>query len=887
MKSNRSSPIWPYLAVLACLFAVCVLAPRGWQRLARNESVDVFLQDNQPKLSGRLRWNQRPAKPAPALVADDQQQRDQQQHSELDTIERAPANAAASNSPARIVTTSQAVDSPSEPQPNELEHDIASANRPARQTDSEGGAPRPVKNPWSLFRTAATRTVPTRTAPARDAAQPPKPISVAERLPTPTAEASDEPETTHRAPAVALQEASAGSTETIRFPRPEPLLAELTAISHEPRASEWAATVARLLGEVCDDPASTSRPTTVALDDLRLVAQQGEALAASIPDPRLASQVLRAQYALSRRVDIWQRIASLSARSPVEASESTPERMPVALEAVESLTRAQREGTAWREYLQLPRLRHLIGRDNNSSPDERRKIAKSVLARLSNVRLSRDQKRFVDDRALADFRSELQHWAAEPVDKQELLVDLERYERTGTALDAHRLASNCRWLCWSGDAESQQLGSQLEEHYRNANVRLAVSQSFLSRFLPQPGTIVAPVRDTIAGAQVEGQSTTYTKLALLMIPDPNKLRLGIEAHGNVQSNTAATSGPATFHSSGESQFVARKLLLFGPRGLNVFPAMSAAESTRQQLVAMETDFDRVPLLDSVVRNIARSEYDATQDAARSEVEQKIAARARTQFDSEIEPKLAQAVQKFNDRVRSPLDRLGLEPQLLAASTSEDRAVLRLRLAGQEQLAAFTPRPRAPSDSLVSLQVHQSALNNALERLELDGRTFTLPELFEHLGQKMGKQQVELPEDLPKNVSVTFAAHDAVRLNCDNGQIEVRISIADLSERRKHWKNFVVRTHYRPDTSSLETRFVRSGGIFLEGESLKGKAQFALRSVFSKVLSPSRHWGLIEPKLAADPRMSDVEITQFDVDKGWIGIAYAARRQPQPVAGRVK
>jgi hypothetical protein len=176
----------------------------------------------------------------------------------------------------------------------------------------------------------------------------------------------------------------------------------------------------------------------------------------------------------------------------------------------------------------------------------------------------------------------------------------------------------------------------------------------------------------------------------------------------------------------------------------------------------------------------------------------------------------------------------------------------------------------------------------LERLELDGRTFTLPELFEHLGQKMGKQQVDLPDDLPKSVSLTFAAHDAIRLNCDDGQIEVRISLADLTERRKHWKNFVVRTYYRPDNSSLETRFVRSGGIFLEGESLKGKTQFALRSVFSKVLSPSRHWGLIEPKMAADPRMSDVEITQFEVDKGWIGIAYAARRQPAtPVASRVK
>ena len=119
-------------------------------------------------------------------------------------------------------------------------------------------------------------------------------------------------------------------------------------------------------------------------------------------------------------------------------------------------------------------------------------------------------------------------------------------------------------MCWSPDADSQQLGTRLEEHYRNANIRLAVSQSFLNRFLPQPGA-TPPVRDTIAGAEVEGQSTTYTRLALLLIPDRNRLRMGIEAHGTVQSNTAATSGPATFHSTGESQFVARKLLLWDPQ----------------------------------------------------------------------------------------------------------------------------------------------------------------------------------------------------------------------------------------------------------------------------------------------------------------------------------
>lgn len=60
MKSNHKSPIWPYLAVLACLFAVCVLAPRGWQQLARTESIDAHLDAHAPHISDRTRRWQTP-----------------------------------------------------------------------------------------------------------------------------------------------------------------------------------------------------------------------------------------------------------------------------------------------------------------------------------------------------------------------------------------------------------------------------------------------------------------------------------------------------------------------------------------------------------------------------------------------------------------------------------------------------------------------------------------------------------------------------------------------------------------------------------------------------------------------------------------------------------
>ena len=131
-------------------------------------------------------------------------------------------------------------------------------------------------------------------------------------------------------------------------------------------------------------------------------------------------------------------------------------------------------------------------------------------------------------------------------------------------------------------------------------------------------------------------------------------------------------------------------------------------------------------------------------------------------------------------------------------------------------------------------------------------------------------------DLPEDVVVTFAHEDPVRVSCHEGRVQVRIAFAELSDGQRRWRNFAVYTHYRPDTSSLDIHFVRDGTIFLEGESLKGRPQVTLRTIFSKVLSAQRGWGLLSPEFATDPRLEDVTISQFTVDEGWIGLAYAPR-----------
>ena len=63
----------------------------------------------------------------------------------------------------------------------------------------------------------------------------------------------------------------------------------------------------------------------------------------------------------------------------------------------------------------------------------------------------------------------------------------------------------------------------------------------------------------------------------------------------------------------------------------------------------------------------------------------------------------------------------IDPTSIGMETSADRLTMRLRLAADHQLGAHTPRPRAPSDSLASFQIHESAFNNLVSQLDLNGR----------------------------------------------------------------------------------------------------------------------------------------------------------------------
>jgi hypothetical protein len=271
-----------------------------------------------------------------------------------------------------------------------------------------------------------------------------------------------------------------------------------------------------------------------------------------------------------------------------------------------------------------------------------------------------------------------------------LLAQIERYESDGLTSDARRLAGIRRELLASPEPDEKELARRLNLHYRNANLRIAVSAALVDRMLPEQKPSNEAVNETILGNPVSGNSTTAVKLSVQLIPDQHAWRLNLVASGTVDSHTRTTHGPVTFLNCGAATYEVRKLVVVDSHGLTVAPAVANADNS-SELEGLYTSFDSVPLLRYMVRNYAKSQEQQQQAQADYEAQQKVAAKSMERVDSQTNPRLTEAQEKFNRNWVAPLRKLALDPAALAMETTASRLSLRSRLAGDDQLGAHTGR----------------------------------------------------------------------------------------------------------------------------------------------------------------------------------------------------
>ena len=462
------------------------------------------------------------------------------------------------------------------------------------------------------------------------------------------------------------------------------------------------------------------------------------------------------------------------------------------------------------------------------------------------------------------------------VDLYSLSDDIESYERIRAPRIARTIIERQRQLAESEVVQERELANRIEQSYRNANIRVALSGELLNRFVPAPQPEMSMVRDRIAGTPVRGQSRTIAENRVKLNPDESRWRLGLESDGTVNSETVADGGQAKVLTHGTTQFTAEKPITVDPNGVCVGRSAAAA-STCNQLVGVKTNYDWVPIISEVVRKKAIEEYHRKQPRARAEVEYKVARRVESQLDSRGDDAVSRVEKQVRDRFLGPIDRAGVELTPIEFSTTDKRIVARLRVAGKDQLAGHTPRPRAPADSLASLQVHESAFTNAALTLGLDDKTYTAPELQEMLRSKLPRLSESTPIEVKEDTVFKFADQDAVRFRVAKDRLEIILNMAQVEFEGETVRNFRVHAYYKPDIDGLEADFVRDGALGIEGRLRTGD-RARMHGVFNKVLTEDRRLPVVQLTDPNDVRLAGLMITQLVLEDGWIGLAVGPATQ---------
>ncbi|MDZ4778925.1 MAG: hypothetical protein SGJ19_01575 [Planctomycetia bacterium] len=665
--------------------------------------------------------------------------------------------------------------------------------------------------------------------------------------------------------------------------QPTALLDRLNALASECECGPWALSAAEAVEAFAN---ANPRDLDAAAPALAAVWQrlfEGEALAEEQSRPALATQLRRTCDAMRRRLAVWD--AALARLDDAQHAPQLPNDaadLGLALGEVEATLAGRDDAQVWREYLLLDELRAMNASRASLADDAREALAREVLSRLASPSLDLSQRKLVGERRVQRLAGELRGWSEEDECQLDLARRLERFEEDLLPSDAQQLATAARQLAASRDPRDQELSRQLNERFRNANVRLEFSAELISRLLPESAPREQAVEETILGVPNRGHSRTTTRLFFRTANERGRLGLELFAAGDVDSWTTAESGPARFHNAGRAQFSARRRLRFDRRGLHAGEVLVEVDS-QTDLQSVRTDFDRLPLIGGVVRKIARRQYDEKRGEAQVEAERRIKEKLGRALMDETETAFAAANVRWRERVITPLDRLGLAPRIIEAGSSDNRALLRVRLAADSQLGSHTPRPRLPGDALLGLQVHQTALNNLLEGLDLNGRTFSLPELGAWLAEKMNRDDLLPKASLRDDVWIHFAEQDAVHARLVDGQVELNLQFAELITTHRSWHNFQVRVKYRPETNSLTADLEREGPVELLGENVGG-VELALRGILNRIFPVEEPWHLTPAQLAQNPRLQGLRVTHFVIDDGWLSVAVgedqAAAKQPR-------
>ncbi|QDV67952.1 hypothetical protein Poly24_16580 [Rosistilla carotiformis] len=657
------------------------------------------------------------------------------------------------------------------------------------------------------------------------------------------------------------------------WPKTPALDAQLSIVQElSPQGAEWSQRVRDTLSRLREQPKLGTVESGELIDQLNFLADQGYHMV-NEDDLSIHRNWVATAYAVERRADIWHAVWNNMYAAEIGDRQPRPEAKANVLQLVAELREQviqTRDTADWQRFLMLDEIESAsLG---NTTDAERRLIAQRFLSRVEYTELSEAQSEWLHKSACRQLGETIRSWAHGPVDYVALLDQIEVQETDTLDRDGGRVAATMQTLRFANNAHAYAIAEAINRHYRNANLRVSISAAMLNRLLPEVPAKTQPIRDRVLGASVLGTSHATAELQVHLEPSENAWQIRLRSLGKIDTKTWSRQGPAQLKHVGNANFVAGALIRVDRGGVDI-ESPDVDVDADNQLRRVRTEYDGFPVLGPLVREYVKQRHDEARSYAQRYSERRMRSQIETELAESLQKQIDEAEKTFSSRLIGPLAALDLSPTVVDLSTTEDRLTARYRLSGDWQLASFTPRPRAPTECMMSVQMHQSTLNNAMARLAPQGEPVLVDAAIRETLQVFGFEGRKATEELPDNVMIQFTSSRPVTVEIHDGRLDLTMRIIRLDQTDGiTLRNFIVKASYIPHIDGLRPALVRDGHLNISGPRLSMGDRVAVRAIFNKVLSPNRSLELTSEQLRSHPAMDGLAITQFELRDGWIGFA---------------
>ncbi len=654
-----------------------------------------------------------------------------------------------------------------------------------------------------------------------------------------------------------------------------------TSVLPNGNINEWKSSVVDSLAALTALPSVSSPEAGEVLARLQSLAASGHEAGEATENRELQIQLLNTAYAIDRRVAIWNSVWRTTQSTVTRASDlgiGENEALIASAEAhqliqsVRTDVLASDDPEGWSEFLMLDELETV---NQGADADARRIAAQRFLSRLSWHRLSDEHRAWLDRQSVRNLAITLRRWAATPLDYSALLGQIERQESDSIDLGGIDVASAVQTLRFAESHEANRIAQSLNTHYRNSNIRIAITSELVQRMIPEVDARVQPVRDSILGADVRGTSVVHSDLGLRLVPSDHTWKMVLENNGRIDTGASSRQWPVLIRSDSNASFLSSTPLEITPDGA-ITGATDVAVDAATRVRGMQTEFDSIPVISTLVREIAMDRYHSMAPVAQQIQKSKIRSGVSDEVDGRVAEQLDEAAETLARRLIGPLSTLRLSPLVVDMQTTSTRLSARYRVAGDWQLAAFTPRPRAPLSSLMSVQLHQSVFNNTLETILPAGETQSIADMVERIREVFA---IEAPlllgddDELAKDTTIQFASTRPVTVEIEDDILWITMRVMRLKQGRAiDLRRFIVRAAYRPQVDGMSATLVRDGHLRISGPDMSMRDRLPVRAIFNKVFSTKKTLPLIPERWSSHSSLKGLAVTQVELRDGWMAIA---------------